>query len=87
MSRISPFVVFGFLGISAVLSGCASDPAKAAAKKKEDDGYVWIYPTGSHIAVRVPKDQANSSAQQTASDQAALSNVLSRTQVTPRTNK
>jgi len=87
MRKIPISVVFGLLAMSAILSACATDPAKAAAKKKEDDGYVWVYPTGSHIAVRVPKDQANSSAQQTAQDQAALSNVLSRTHTTPSTNK
>jgi hypothetical protein len=56
------------------LGACASDRAKAEARKaKAERGeYVEYYPTGSNVPIRVRKDQAKTSESETAQAQEAM---------------
>jgi uncharacterized lipoprotein len=67
--------VFGAVA-SMILSGCASDRAKAQAKAERDavasGQYVWYTPVGSNLPVLVPKDQAKASEHETDQTQDAF---------------
>ena len=67
------------------LFGCATPKKEAEldANGKPIE-YVWITPTGSHIAVKVPKDQAQTSSNPNGQDQDALRRIQERSAMTPR---
>jgi type IV pilus biogenesis protein CpaD/CtpE len=60
--------VLGAAG-SLLLSGCASDRAKAQAKAEKaalaSGQYVWYTPVGTNIPVLIPKDQARTTQAET----------------------
>ena len=60
--------------ITVTLSSCASEKVKAEAKKANEgkDEYVWVYPTGSNIPVRVKKSQMTTPDEVTKQNQDAL---------------
>ena len=66
-------IALGLL-ITVMLTSCASDKAKAEAKKAKEDSkeYVDYYPTGSNIPIKVRKDQLQTSENRTAEDQKAF---------------
>ena len=57
-----------------LLTACASEKAKEAAKKEKEE-YVLYYPTGSNIPIKIPKSQAKTSEQDTEHAQDALRDV------------
>lgn len=71
--------------------GCATtEPKKEKAAELDANGkpieYVWVTPTGSHIAVKVPKSQAQSSEESSAKDQETLRRIRDRNGVNPSGN-
>lgn len=74
----------GALTVTA-LSSCASERYQAQMRKEkaEKDQYVDYYPVGSRIAVRVPKDQAKASAEETERTQEVFREVQSSGVKTP----
>ncbi len=66
-----------------VLAGCATpakDPKQASAKKIE---YVYYTPTGSNIAIRVPKDQVQTTDEETRQSQEGLATIQQRGMSSP----
>ena len=66
-------IVMGLL-TSVLLTACASEKAKEAAKKDKEE-YVLYYPTGSNIPIKIPKSQAKTSDSDTQHAQDALRDV------------
>ena len=73
MPKFIPRILLGCL-IGVGLCSCASEKAKTESKKaKEDkDEYVWVTPTGSHVPVRVKKNDAKTSDEVTRESKEAL---------------
>ena len=69
MTKLRPLIL-GLI-LTTLLAGCASERVKAEARKAKEnkDGYVDYYPVGSNLPIRIPKDQAKASADETADTQ------------------
>lgn len=82
MNQPSPFsrVAIAAAVALALFSGCASEAAKAQAKKEREAQraalasglYVWYTPVGSRISVLIPKDQAKLSEEESVKAQNAM---------------
>jgi len=61
--------------------GCTTQTTAKKEPELDANGkpieYVWVTPTGSHIAVKVPKDQAGTTQNSTDKDQAVLRKLQS----------
>jgi PBP1b-binding outer membrane lipoprotein LpoB len=78
-------VVLLGLCLAVILTGCASEKAKAEAlkAKQNEKDYVDYYPTGSNIPIRVRKDQLKPSDSETAQAQSVMMDVQQRGSVAP----
>ncbi len=79
--------------VGTLLTSCASNRVKAEAKKAEakkatedSNDYVYVYPIGSHIPVKVKKQNTHATENDTARAQEALRNVQQSANVSPAGN-
>jgi len=65
--------------------GCATAPKKAEVDANgKPIEYVWVTPTGSHVPVKVPKDQAAAYQSYTAKDQETMRRLEQQSAQTPK---
>lgn len=68
-----------------LLSGCASERYKAEMRRQklEKDKYVDYYPVGSNLPIKVPKDEAKASTDETERAQEVFRDVQKAGVITP----
>ena len=76
------FKAAGIAMLSLLLGACATPPKKEA--KKDDGEYVWYTPTGSHIPIKVRKEQLQSTDAEKDEMRARFSDLQQRGSRAPR---